>query len=59
MAKSLSENWLLRLSRCIGLIDNSTIHHLLRRSLIIKGKLGLSAMACVYDQVIFVEPVEM
>ena len=59
MSKSLSENWLLRLSRCTGATDNSTIHYLLHRSLSIKGKLGFYAMVCVYDQAIFVEPVEM
>ena len=40
-------------------IDNSTIHHSLCRSLIIKEKLGLSAMVCVYDQAIFAKTVEI
>ena len=39
--------------------DNSTIYHLLCRSLIIKEKLGLSSMVCVYDQAILAEAIEI
>ena len=39
--------------------DNSTIHHLLCRSLLIKDKLVLSAIVCVYDQSIFPKAVEI
>ena len=38
--------------------DNSTIHHLLCRSLIIEKKLGLSAMVCIYGQAILVKAAE-
>ena len=38
---------------------NSTIHHLLCRSLITKEKLGLSAMVWIYDQAIFAKTVEI
>ena len=39
--------------------ENSTIHHLLCRSLITKEKLGLSAMVWIYDQAIFAKAVEI
>ena len=39
--------------------DNATIYHLLCRSLMIKEKLGLSSMVCVYDQTIFVKAIEI
>ena len=39
--------------------DNSTIYHLLCRSLIIKEKLGLSSMVYVYDQAILAEAIEI
>ena len=39
--------------------DNATIYHLLCRSLMIKEKLGLSSMVCVYDQAIFAKAIEI
>ena len=39
--------------------DNATIYHLLCRSLMIKEKLGLSSMVCVYDQAIFAKDMEI
>ena len=39
--------------------DNPTIYCLLCRTLIIKEKLRLSAMACIYDQDIFMKAVEI
>ena len=37
--------------------DNATIYRLLCRSLMIKEKLGLSSMVCVYDQAILAEAI--
>ena len=39
--------------------DNSTMHHLLCKSVIIKEKLGLSAIVCIYYQAMYVKVVEI
>ena len=39
--------------------DNATTYHLLCRSLMIKEKLGLSSMICVYDQAMFPKAIKI